>query len=67
LQQDPYRAVITTAAFGGDATLIFDGYGTPDSSGIVIVTVGKYRQTIKVDGGLTRPRIDSPVSAEAIE
>lgn len=67
LQDDPYRAVITTALFGGDGTVIFDGYGTPDTSGIVIVTVGKYRQTVRVDGGLTRPRLDGTVSAEAAE
>lgn len=67
LNQDPYRADIDVASFGGDATVIFDGYGAPDTSGIVTVRVGKYRQTITVDGGLNRPRIDAMVTIEAID
>ena len=67
LAEDPYRAVITAASFGGDSTVAFDGYGTPDTSGLVTITVGQYQQTIRVDGGLTRPRIDGAVIAEAID
>lgn len=62
LTQDPYRANIYSAAFGGDSTVIFDGYGVPDTVGTLTVKVGKYRQTISVEGGLSRPRITSAVS-----
>lgn len=67
ISQDPYRATITGAIFGTDSTVIYDGYGTPDTQGVVTLTVGKYRQVIKVDGGLTRPRIEVPVTTEAID
>ena len=67
LAADPYRATITSAVFGGDSTVIFDGYGTPDTPGIVTITVGKYRQTITVDGGMGRPRTIGKVSEVAIQ
>ena len=67
LSKDPYRAGIAVASFGGDSTVIFDGYGAPDTGGIVTISVGIYRQSISVDGGLNRPRIDSIVTIEAAE
>ena len=51
LTKEPYGANIVSANFGGDATLIYDGFGTPDSSGSVVIGVGKYRQTITVNAG----------------
>ena len=67
LAADPYRATIISAAFGGDSTVIFDGFGTPDTPGTVMIQVGGYHQLITVDGGLNRPRIEQPVSLEAIQ
>lgn len=67
LTSDPYRATILTANFGGDGAVIFDGYGSPDTSGSVIISVGKYRQTVTVDGGLNRPRIEAVITVEAID
>jgi len=56
LGQDPYRTRILSATFGGDATLVFNGYGTPDSSGSVIIAVGGYQKTISLDGKLGRAK-----------
>jgi prepilin-type N-terminal cleavage/methylation domain-containing protein len=42
----PYEATIVSANFGGDATLVFDGYGTPDSSGSVVVRVGNELRSV---------------------
>lgn len=30
LSEEPYRATLTTADFGGDGFLVFDGYGRPE-------------------------------------
>jgi len=67
LADDPYRATIISAVFGGDSTVVFDGFGTPDTPGTVRVRVGNYTQIITVDGGLNRPKIEQLVSFEAIE
>jgi prepilin-type N-terminal cleavage/methylation domain-containing protein len=49
LQAAPYAASIVSADFGGDAALVFDGYGAPDSGGTVVVQSGKHQKTITVD------------------
>ena len=49
LQDPPYQAQIVSVDFGGDATLIFDGFGIPDSGGFVIVQAGDYQYTVVVD------------------
>jgi len=40
LGDEPYRATVLSADFGGDDTVRFDGYGEPDSGGLVRLTVG---------------------------
>ena len=49
LGDEPYGAVILSVNFGGDAALVFDGYGVPDSGGSVVIQVGSYQVTISVD------------------
>lgn len=46
----PYGANIVTADFGGDALLIFDGYGEPDTGGRVVVRIGDHQETITIAG-----------------
>lgn len=53
---EPYRARIVSASFGGDATLVYDGFGKPDSGGQVVIAVGAYQKTIQVDTGTGQPR-----------
>lgn len=69
LAEDPYRATIKDAKFGGGSTVTYDGFGNPDSPGTITITVGNYVQTVTVDGGLNRARIDQAISVsiEAIK
>jgi len=53
---EPYRARIVSASFGGDAQLVYDGFGKPDSGGQVVIAVGAYQKTIQVDTGTGQPR-----------
>ena len=46
LSKPPYDAAIVSVDFGGDTALVFDGYGTPDSGGSIVIEVGRYQQTI---------------------
>ncbi len=49
LTVSPYRAQIELVDFGGDAVLIFDGHGVPDSTGYVQVIVGSEVRRVGVD------------------
>ena len=49
LSARPYHADLLSADFGGDGTVVFDGYGMPDSSGQVIVQVGDILKIITLD------------------
>ena len=56
LLNEPYRARIVSASFGGKTQLVYDGFGTPDSGGQIVIAVGPYQTTVQVDGGTGRPR-----------
>ena len=49
LQEEPYRATLVSADFGGDQEIIFDVFGVPDSGGSVVIRVGNHVRTIVVD------------------
>ncbi|MHC5111949.1 MAG: prepilin-type N-terminal cleavage/methylation domain-containing protein [Planctomycetota bacterium] len=49
-KSSPYKTAIIGAAFNGDAALIFDGYGVPDSGGGVFLKLGNRQMTIHYDG-----------------
>jgi type II secretory pathway pseudopilin PulG len=49
LSQDPYYASLLSAELGGDTTIVFNGYGIPDSAGIIVVQVGSLTKTISID------------------
>lgn len=50
---EPYRARIVAAGFGGDGTIVFNGFGKPDSGGSITIAVGSLQKTITVgnEGG----------------
>lgn len=50
LGEEPYRAALVSADFGGDAEVVFDGYGVPDTGGTVLVQVGQNQKKISLDG-----------------
>ena len=50
LAAEPYLANVLEASLGGDKTIIFDGFGMPDSGGTIRLRIGAYEQTITIDG-----------------
>jgi len=49
LNKRPYHADLISTNFGGDAIVIFNGYGDPDSGGTAVLTVGSETRTIVLD------------------
>ncbi|MHC4767289.1 MAG: GspH/FimT family pseudopilin [Planctomycetota bacterium] len=49
LSREPYRADLVTASFGGNNKVSFDGYGFPDSGGVIAVSCGTTMKTINLD------------------
>jgi prepilin-type N-terminal cleavage/methylation domain-containing protein len=58
LAGQPYQAQLVWADFNGDETVVFDGYGTPDSGGAVTVGVGPMQQTIVLDADTGRAHLE---------
>ena len=50
LAQSPYNATQVSVNFGGLSSVIFDGYGLPNSGGTVTVRSGSLTQTVTVNG-----------------
>ena len=48
LKDSPYEVLIVSASFGGDAQIIFNGYGVPDSDGTVVIQAGSFWRTVSV-------------------
>ena len=51
LAQHPYEAALVTLELGDDATIVFDGYGAPDTAGTIVIGVGGIRKRIDVAAG----------------
>lgn len=52
-----YHAEIISADLGGDPTVVFDGYGLPDSGGNVIVQAGDRRITVTLNANTGQARV----------
>jgi type IV fimbrial biogenesis protein FimT len=61
---EPYRARIVSASFGGDPELVYDGFGMPDSGGSVTLAVGSYQKTISLSGGVAKAKGNKPIHVE---
>jgi len=48
LDRAPYEVNLVSADFGGDAELVFDGHGQPDSGGTLVLRLGTSQQTLTV-------------------
>jgi prepilin-type N-terminal cleavage/methylation domain-containing protein len=48
LTVEPYSATVTAASLGGDASLVYSGYGTPDSGGTITLKSGATTRTVTV-------------------
>jgi len=60
LADEPYGTELISADFDGDAELIFDGYGVPDSGGVLLISCGVESIQITVaaeTGAVTTTRV----------
>jgi len=57
LTKAPHASAIANVSFGGDATVVIDGYGKPDSSGDVLVQSGDETRTIHLDAAARKVTI----------
>lgn len=57
LSAEPYRASIPAANFGGDATVVFDIYGQPDTGGEVTLLAGGLSRRITLNATSGKPDI----------
>ena len=48
LKDSPYEVLIVSANLGGDAQIIFNGYGVPDSDGTVLIQAGSFWRSVSV-------------------
>lgn len=51
LAEEPYTVELLAAALGGDAAVVFDAYGVPDSGGSVSVRAGGWTLSVQVQTG----------------
>ena len=49
LSDSPYHAQLVSADLGGDNVVIFDGFGSPDSGGTIVIAGGAVTKTIVLD------------------
>ena len=49
LQAEPYCSRVDRADFGGDGTVVFNGFGQADSGGQVVLKSGSFTRTITLD------------------
>ena len=49
LSDKPYDARIISADFGGNAKVVFNGYGQADSGGSICLQVGQWTKTVVLD------------------
>lgn len=49
LSGEPYHVSIDSVDFGGDATIVFNGYGLPDTGGEVQLSSGGHQATVVVE------------------
>ncbi|MCG3125206.1 MAG: hypothetical protein CHACPFDD_00021 [Phycisphaerae bacterium] len=49
LSAEPHVVTFKTVDFGGDTTLKFDGYGSPDSGGLLVLAAGNSVHSVTVD------------------
>lgn len=49
LAGEPYRCELLQATFGGDQTVVFDGFGRPDSAGTIELRCGVWTKTLTLE------------------
>lgn len=54
---DAYSASLVSANFGGDAVVVFDAYGVPDSGGQVVVQAGSFQKTVVLNADSGKAKV----------
>lgn len=57
LTGSPFRSSITSADFGDDSSVVFNGYGVPDSGGTVVVTCGPYQKSVVLNAETGKAKV----------
>ncbi len=57
LGEAPYGSTLVSAALGGDAAVVFNGHGVPDSGGTVVVQCGVTERTVSLNADSGRATI----------
>ncbi len=57
LGEAPYGSTLVSAALGGDAAVVFNGHGVPDSGGTVVVQSGAAERTVSLNADTGRATI----------
>jgi hypothetical protein len=50
LSAAPFSTSIVSVDLGGDAEIVFDGFGLPDTGGTIVLQSGNLQRTIVIDG-----------------
>jgi prepilin-type N-terminal cleavage/methylation domain-containing protein len=67
LSDAPYEVKLFSVGFGADTTIVFDGYGRPDSGGTVTICIGQLGITITADAETgTASSGDAVVAVQAL-
>jgi prepilin-type N-terminal cleavage/methylation domain-containing protein len=67
LGAEPYRADIGSVDLGGDAQIVFDGFGQPDSGGSIVVSAGNCYKQIDVDSVTGDATVTGDVAPPEVE
>ena len=70
LKLAPYHTAIKSIDLGGDAELVFNGFGEPDSNGVIIINTLQGKKAILIDsvtGEISIYEVDASLDAKLIE
>jgi type II secretory pathway pseudopilin PulG len=62
LAEAPYQVTLGTVDLGGNASLIYNGYGVPNGGATIVIQAGKYARKITIDPDTGIAAIDPPVT-----
>ena len=58
LTGDQYGVTLDSVGFGGDAKIVFNRHGMPDSTGSVVIGGDNHKKTVSVDPYFNRVKVD---------
>lgn len=70
LKLAPYHTSIMSIDLGGDAELVFNGFGEPDSNGVIIINTQRGKKAILIDaatGEITISEVDAALDVKLLE